>query len=280
MTRLVHLSDLHFGAEIPEAVEGLVEVIGTLAPDRVLIGGDFTMRARRREWRAARAFLDRLSCGTLSIPGNHDIPGANHPRDRCFRPFARYRRTIGEDLEPVEVIGDVEVAGVNTARRFGRPSLDWSQGAVSVRQCVALPFRFGGETPLRAVMLHHPVKAPEHGGRRLLKRNGMLLTALETAGVDLLLAGHFHQSHVSPLPLPFGGRNLVLANVSTACSWRTKGEPPGFHVIDAEAGAMRVTRYVFEEDLAAFGEAGRTDFRKGGDSWEEGEFEIRMTNDE
>lgn len=268
MTRLIHLSDLHFGAENPTAVEALVTAIHELRPERVLIGGDFTMAARRREWRAARAFLDRLPCPTLSIPGNHDIPATNHLYDRFFRPFERYRRAIGEDLEPVATVGDVEVAGLNTARRFGAPSFDWSLGAVSVRQCLGLPSRFEGRAPLRAVMLHHPLSAADHGDRRLLKRNGLLLATLEKAGVDLLLAGHFHRSHVSLLPLPLGRRDIVLANVSTACSWRTKGEPPGFHVIDATADKMRLTRHVFQGDPGEFRDAGSEEFRKVDASWE------------
>lgn len=267
MTRLMQISDLHFGAEIPEAVDALVESAQGLAPDRVLIGGDFTMRARRREWRAARAFLDRLPVPALCIPGNHDIPGANDLWDRFFTPWTRYREAIGNELEPSEVIGGIEVVGLNSARRFGAPSFDWSRGAVSVAQCLGLPFRFGSEAGLRAVMLHHPFAASESGGRRLLKRDGMLLAALETAGVDLVLAGHFHQSHVSLLPLPLGDRDVVLSHVSTACSWRTKGEPPGFHLVETGEGMIRIVRFRFDADRGRFTEWDRVGFSREGGKW-------------
>lgn len=268
MTKLMQLSDLHFGAEIPEAVDALVEAAERLRPDRILIGGDFTMRARKTEWKAAREFMDRLPAPTFSIPGNHDIPGVNDLADRFFTPWKRYREAIGKNLEPVETIGDIEVVGLNTARRFGAPSFDWSLGAVSVAQCLELPFRFRSDTVLRAVILHHPLAAPEKNDRRLLKRNGMLLTAFEAAKVDLVMAGHYHQSHIDLLPLPIGKRDAVLSHVSTACSWRTKDEPPGFHMITAGDGHIGVTRYRFDEAAARFDEHGAERFRKVEDKWE------------
>lgn len=245
MTRLLHLSDLHFGAEVAEAVEALVRSAAELRPDAILIGGDFTMRARRREWAAARAFLQRLEAPTLSIPGNHDIPGFNHPWHRLVRPFQRYREAIDAELEPVATFGEVEVAGLNSARRFGAPSFDWSLGAVSVAQCLGLPRRFQEETPLRAVIVHHPMSAPEGQQRKLLKRDGLLLAALEQARVDLLLAGHFHRSHVGLLKTPQGTGDVVLSHVSTACSWRTQGEPMGFHLIEAAVDRLVIRRYRF-----------------------------------
>lgn len=269
MTRLMHLSDLHFGAEVGEAVEALVLAAARLKPDAILIGGDFTMRARRREWAAASAFLDRLEAPTLSIPGNHDIPGFNDPWQRLVRPLKRYRESIDPDPEPAATFGDVEVVGLNTARRFGAPSFDWSHGAVSVAQCLGLPLRFRGDTPLRAVIVHHPLTAPEGQRRKLLKRDGLLLAALETARVDLLLAGHFHQSHVGLLKTPGRSGDLVLSHVSTACSWRTQGEAMGFHLVEAGPGRIVVRRFRFGD--GAFSEFRADSFVHGRETgWQGG----------
>ena len=46
MTRIAHLSDLHFGAEIPDVVAALVEDVARAKPDLVAISGDLTQRAR------------------------------------------------------------------------------------------------------------------------------------------------------------------------------------------------------------------------------------------
>ncbi len=272
MTRLMHLSDLHFGAEVPEAVAALVSAAAELRPDGVVIGGDFTMRARRREWAGARAFigeLEGLGLPVLAIPGNHDIPGFNHPWHRLFHPFQRYKRAIDADLEPVGRFGEIEVAGLNTARRFGAWAYDWSTGSVSVAQCVSLPFRFGQETPLRAVVIHHPLLAPREGRRRLLRRDGLLLAALEKSRVDLLLAGHFHQSHVGLLKLPLGTREIVLSHASTACSRRVKGESMGFHVIAADAGRMEVERWDHDESDGRFHHRKTHGFARRAESWTE-----------
>ena len=75
MTLLLQISDTHFGTEQPPVVEALVRLAHEQAPDLVVLSGDITQRARRKQFRAARAFVDRLGVAvTLAIPGNHDIP--------------------------------------------------------------------------------------------------------------------------------------------------------------------------------------------------------------
>ena len=74
MRTVLHLSDLHFGRVDDSLVEPLIAAARTLAPDLVVVSGDFTQRARRREYREARTFLKRLPEPQLVVPGNHDIP--------------------------------------------------------------------------------------------------------------------------------------------------------------------------------------------------------------
>src|SRR3982750_1516324 len=97
MRRLAHLSDLHFGRVDPAAVEGLVRSLEDARPDLIVVSGDFTQSARSEEFRAARAFLDRLPAPTFAVPGNHDLPQWN-PVERLVRPYDRYRPFIGEGV--------------------------------------------------------------------------------------------------------------------------------------------------------------------------------------
>ena len=266
MALFIQISDLHFGAQVPAAVEALLGAIDSIKPAAVLCCGDYTMRARNREWQASRAFLDQIEAPVISIPGNHDIPSINQPFDRIFHPFRRYRRIISKDLEPHEQIDDLEISGVNTTRRWGvPPTFDWSHGSVSVAQCAALPFRFSSDSGLRAVMIHHPLKSEPAMGRKLLRRNGLLLAALATAKVDLLLAGHFHRSYIDVLPYPVGGGSVVLSHVSTACSRRTKGEPMGFHTLETGAGSVTVSSFRFRG--ASFEKHADHSFHKSEDDW-------------
>ena len=60
MKTIAHISDLHFGAEDPRIVEGLTESIAEYHPSVVVISGDLTQRARKRQFEAAGAFNQRL----------------------------------------------------------------------------------------------------------------------------------------------------------------------------------------------------------------------------
>ena len=77
MARLIHLSDLHFGAHEPRLVSAVAERIDEEKPDLVVISGDFTQRARTEQFKEACEFLDRLreaGHDVLAVPGNHDVP--------------------------------------------------------------------------------------------------------------------------------------------------------------------------------------------------------------
>ncbi len=60
MARLVHLSDLHFGAHDELLVSAVEKRIDEIEPDLVVISGDFTQRARTDQFKQACAFLGRL----------------------------------------------------------------------------------------------------------------------------------------------------------------------------------------------------------------------------
>jgi len=73
LTRIAHLSDLHFGAVDSKVVAGLAAELRADRPDLVVVSGDLTMGARPAEFRLARAFLDEVGAPALAVPGNHDL---------------------------------------------------------------------------------------------------------------------------------------------------------------------------------------------------------------
>src|SRR3954447_26019387 len=99
MRTIAHLSDLHFGRTDPDVVRGAIDAVRRLQPDLTVISGDLTQRARSHQFRAARAFLDRLPKPQIVVPGNHDIPLWN-VFARSFSPLRKYRRIITGDLAP------------------------------------------------------------------------------------------------------------------------------------------------------------------------------------
>src|SRR6187397_168250 len=118
MPRLIHLSDLHFGAHDPRLVEAVETRIDEEEPDLVVISGDFTQRARTEQFKEACSFLERLKHAgheVLGVPGNHDVPLYDVLR-RFLSPLTRYRRYIDETLCPYREIDGAAVLGINTAR--------------------------------------------------------------------------------------------------------------------------------------------------------------------
>ena len=130
MRTLVHLSDLHFGRIDPALVEPLRRAVVEVKPDLVAISGDFTQRARRSQFAAARAFIESLNAKTLVVPGNHDIP-LYDVVERFAAPLARYRQYISDELEPEYRDEEMIVVGVNTARSLVFP---FGEGRISERQ--------------------------------------------------------------------------------------------------------------------------------------------------
>nr|MCU0905380.1 metallophosphoesterase [Tabrizicola sp.] len=122
MTRILHLSDVHFGMVDARLVDPFLDLAHSLRPDLCVISGDLTQRARGGQFRAARDFVDRLPAPALVVPGNHDMPLRNLPV-RLLAPFAGYHRAFGPELEPLVHLPDAVVQGVNTAN-----PLVWKSG--------------------------------------------------------------------------------------------------------------------------------------------------------
>src|SRR5882757_1052378 len=158
MARLVHLSDLHFGAHDQRLVEAVEHSVQALKPDLIVISGDFTQRARTEQFKEACRFLERLrECGheVLGVPGNHDVPLYDVLR-RFMSPLTSYRRFIDDTLCPFIELPGVAVLGINTAR-----SLTFKDGRISSEQIEFIRETFA-RTPsdnVRVLVTHHPLFA-------------------------------------------------------------------------------------------------------------------------
>ena len=87
--RLFHASDLHFGSEDRQALDWFARCVADEQPDAVVITGDLTMRARHREFAAAREWLRSLARPVTVEIGNHDMPYFNLI-ERFVTPYKRY----------------------------------------------------------------------------------------------------------------------------------------------------------------------------------------------
>src|SRR5215213_7813664 len=236
MTRIVHLSDLHFGAHDEKLVQAVEQSVDALKPDVVVVSGDFTQRARTEQFREACSFLERLRDAgheVLGVPGNHDVPLYDVLR-RFLSPLTRYRRFIDDTLCPFIELPGAAVLGINTAR-----SLTFKDGRIAEEQVEFIRETFARTDPevTRVLVTHHPLYAVPvgEGVERAIGRQELALDAIEQAGVDLLLAGHAHHASAhdaSELVARSGGALVVQAG--TATSTRLRDQQQSFNTIDID----------------------------------------------
>ena len=265
MARLVHLSDLHFGAHDERLVKAVERQVDELKPDLVVVSGDFTQRARTEQFAEACEFLERLRDGgheVLGVPGNHDVPLYDVLR-RFLSPLARYRRFIDDTLCPTVELPGVVVVGINTAR-----SLTFKEGRVNEEQVEFIRDTFARtpEDSMRVLVTHHPMFAMKVGEevQRAIGRQELALDAIEEAGVDMLLAGHMHHASTqdaSDLVTRAGGALVVQAG--TATSTRVRDQDQSFNTIDIDGETVTVTLNNWKGDDFAPADAQRYERQEG-----------------
>lgn len=272
MPRLVHLSDLHFGAHDERLVEAVEDQIDELKPDLVVISGDFTQRARTEQFRDACEFLKRLHDGgheVLGVPGNHDVPLYDVLR-RFLSPLARYRRFIDDNLCPFVELPGLAVLGVNTAR-----SLTFKDGRINQDQVAFIRDTFA-RTPrdsFRVLVTHHPLFAHEIAGETApaIGRQELALDAIQEAGVDMLLAGHNHHASIhSASDLVTRAGTALVVQAGTATSTRLREQDQSFNTIDVADASVTITVNEWKGEGFVPLDAQRY-------SWEEGRWRIMPT---
>ncbi len=261
MTRIAHLSDLHFGTVPDGLAESLLARLRELSPELVIVSGDLTQRARGRQFAQARRFLDALPAPWLAVPGNHDIPLYNLPA-RLVRPFAAYRRHVSGALEPEFQDGVVDVAGVNTVNPFV-----WQTGRFTAATARRVCGRFAraGER-LRIVVMHHPLTHGPQVTKKLMRGAPEALAALAECGADVVLCGHLHAWAAAPMTAREGGREVLLVQAGTTLSTRLRGGENDFNLLTVEGPALSIARFAAGDD-GVFAPAATHRFRREGAAW-------------
>jgi 3',5'-cyclic AMP phosphodiesterase CpdA len=264
MRTIAHVSDLHFGTEVASVAEALVSDLRKQEPSLVIVSGDLTQRARRKQFEAARDYLARLPQPQLVVPGNHDVPLYDFVR-RFAAPLKRYCRFITPDLNPTFSDDEIVVAGINTARSF-----TWKNGRISVEQIEALKSRLDrAGRRVKIVVTHHPfLPPPGDVGIDLVGRAARAITVLDACNVDLLLAGHLHRGYAGDIRThyPAARRAMIAAQAGTAISHRMRhGEANAYNVIKVERLCSMIE--VRAWDGTAFRPLRHTVYDRADDGW-------------
>jgi len=236
--RLLHLSDIHFGAENPPALEAAGRYAGETAFDLLVVSGDLTQWGHRAEFKSAASWLAALPGPQLVTPGNHDTPWGGLI-ERAVSPFRRYARAIGRPSTATFAGLGLSVGAINSARGW-QIRLNWSKGEVSRGQARWAAGRLAAAPPeaARVLVCHHPLVEVPGGPMTGRVRGGRSAAArFARAGIDVVLTGHLHAPFVQALPFDDGRTYAVGAGT---LSLRERGVPPGFNDIEIDGDRMTV----------------------------------------
>ena len=259
MITLVHASDVHFGEPFrPSAAEAFIAAVNRIAPDAIVISGDFTQRAKVHEYEAAAAFLKRLPDLPLVVtPGNHDVP-VYRVFERLVASRRNYRRYINDELDTVTRIAGATVVSLDSTSPYTaivngriRPSqLDFARAA----------FAASPEGDVRIVVAHHNLaRAPDYDGDAAVPRAGHILKAFSEMGVELVLGGHLHRAYVSDaldvVPKEEIDVGVVIVQSGTTTSSRGRARERGdnsFNLLRVGEASIEVVRFMRFQDKGDF----------------------------
>jgi len=262
-TRILHLSDVHYGRpHVAAHVAAAERFAANGAFNAIVISGDVSQRARNREFAQAAQLLARLAriAPVLVVPGNHDsawwlapvgfgVPSLIH---------ARYRRWIDRNLEPTLRIPGATIVGLNSS-----PGIRWHtltkrprdlsvKGALKDSQLADATARFAAAPAgdLRVLVVHHNVVPGELSKRWGLTRHEHMLDAIVATGADVVLAGHDHQEAV--VHVQRAGGSFVASTAGTLSNRSRGGRASSLATAVADAHSLVVTPYVYDAVAGVF----------------------------
>jgi Icc protein len=214
--KIAHVSDLHLTSSnfVKEWGDNVIEILNSVAPEIVVITGDFTMEGFIHEWDVVKEYVERIdSKNKILIPGNHDA------RNEGYDVFEEIFETRFPCYEDDEIV----ILGLDSTV----PDLD--DGHIGRENYAMVKERFEGTDKIEILALHHHLIAIPGTGR---ERNiavdaGQVLELVTKLDVDFVLSGHKH------LPWVWKLEDTHLITAGTASSRRLKGRShPSFNIMN------------------------------------------------
>lgn len=239
---MLHISDLHFGRVDPAAIECLEQFL--LRQDKkidlIVVTGDWTQRARRREFQAAAEFIKKLPAPVVSVPGNHDIPLYDIIK-RMTGPLDRYEKYIVPLTADIFENEDLLVVGLTTPHRSRSV-----EGKISGKQLnrVAEIFEKSGKRKIKIIACHHPVFYDKEESQLKPAYRVESLLALDP---DMILSGHFHINAMEQIQ-DDKGHSVLHLSAGSAISNRLRGEANSFNMIELKDLNLNIVNFALDQD--------------------------------
>lgn len=256
MTRVLHVSDLHFGwPAVLEQIDAIEAAIQRDEFDVVAVSGDFSQRARAGEFQRAAVFLReaRKKVPVITVAGNHDVAWWYAPLGvgKKSRVYDNYRKYISQDLEPTLEVPGVYFVGINTAHGVTRRTLTPNPHDISIMGDVTpaqlvdvrrkLEHAPAGDA--RVIVMHHNPVAGQISQRYGLKHTPRILSTFGDMGVELVLCGHDHEEAVNYVEHTRKG--VIVSTAGTVSNRSRGGRPSSYNVISIEPRSITVTTRVW-----------------------------------
>ncbi|HEX6135056.1 MAG TPA: metallophosphoesterase [Longimicrobiales bacterium] len=271
MLTMLHISDLHFGKPYVEHVgEAVIRAAHELPIDAVVASGDFTQRAKRREYEQAREFLDRLPpLPVVVVPGNHDVP-LFRVFERIFAPHQLYREHISKELDAVYRLGNAVIVALNSTsplRAITNGRLDSSQLEFCARAFDDVPPGIA-----RIVVTHHHLApAPDYEGGQVMPHAKRAMDCFSQLGVEMVLGGHLHRAYIGNSLDVYPGldreHGIIIVQSGTTTSRRGRvreREKNTLNLVRIGEDRIRITHFMYFDELLGFAPISRHVFPRPG----------------
>ncbi|MCF7806455.1 MAG: metallophosphoesterase [Simkaniaceae bacterium] len=282
--RIIHISDLHFGfpcyspsqffskrmignanflwrrrkIHSHRLIEAFLEQVDDFKGDVVMISGDFTTTAQKREFKEGIRFIQSLQSKGLkvfAIPGNHDAytSSAYQNQDfyRYFAPYLPFEGWPGFHLKQHSVahftlsetlpheksgLGVILLDCSTNTNYFSSTGRMTEKIAINLQQLLS-------EIPKNQPILlmgHYPFFKNEHPKRQLKQADLLRKIIISSPQIRLYLHGHTHRHAIADL------RENAFPLISDAGSISVKKRGT-FNIIDCSDEAIHMTVHRFDQ---------------------------------
>ncbi len=217
-----------------DTLDRLVADLHSQGPDLIAVTGDLTNLGLELEYRRARDWLEALGdpARVMVIPGNHDalIRGAWDSGAAHWRPYWQGDETAQEGVSrafpTLRRRGPLALIGVSSVIASPPGQATGDVGDAQRARLATLLRRTREQHLCRVVLIHHPPLDGTVTHRKRLHDAAELRTVLADEGVELVLHGHSHRSHLQMLQTRDGPAPVI--GVPSASSMHH--EPAAYHL--------------------------------------------------